>query len=59
MGCLRDVVVNGHTVDVAEYANVQDSGEKTWIYWVTHLVGNKVGLTKIMRLPFPAGRPLP
>ena len=27
VGCLRDVVVNGHTVDVAEYANVQDSGE--------------------------------
>ena len=26
VGCLRDVVVNGHTVDVAEYANVQDSG---------------------------------
>ena len=26
VGCLRDLVINGHSVDVAEYAKVQDSG---------------------------------
>ena len=27
VGCVRDVVINGKTVDVAEYASRQDSGE--------------------------------
>ena len=27
VGCIRDVVLNGMTMDVAEYASRQDSGE--------------------------------
>ena len=26
VGCLRDLVINGHSVDLAEFAKVQDSG---------------------------------
>jgi len=40
VGCMRDLVINGHPVDIAGYAQQQDSGKQVKFLFIFKMIQN-------------------